>query len=87
MQEFTCIILAKAADAIAFGQFKGSYHKLKIKNVPTSTVEVGSLCQVKLTKVEKDKVVGEFAAISDASNTDAEQAEAEKIATKQHDLV
>ena len=42
-QEFSCIVLAKAADSLAFGQFKGSYHKLKIKNVPTSSVPVGGL--------------------------------------------
>ena len=30
----SCLILAKSADGVAFGQVKGSYHKLKIKGTP-----------------------------------------------------
>jgi hypothetical protein len=86
-QEFTCIILAKAADSVAFAQFKGSYHKLKIKGAPTASLEIGSLCQVKLTKVEKDKVVGDFVSMTDLSRGDPAQAEAEEVATKMHTIV
>ena len=31
-----CLILATSADGVAFGQVKGSYHKLKIKGTPES---------------------------------------------------
>jgi len=86
-QEFTTIILAKAADSIAFAQFKGSYHKLKVKNAPTGSVGIGALIQVKLTKVDKDKVVGEYVSMTDAEKTDPAMAEAEEVATKMHTIV
>jgi len=86
-QEFTTIILAKAADSIAFAQFKGSYHKLKVKNAPTGSVGIGALIQVKLTKVDKDKVVGEYVSMTDSEKTDPAMAEAEEVATKMHTIV
>ena len=33
-QEISAIILAHAADNVAFGQIKGSYYKLKVKQYP-----------------------------------------------------
>lgn len=59
-QEHSVVVLAMAADAVCFAQIKGSYHKLKVKGAPTKTLKVGDLCQVKLTKVQKDKLVAEF---------------------------
>ena len=32
--QLSCLILATSADGVAFGQVKGSYHKLKIKETP-----------------------------------------------------
>ena len=69
------IVLALSTDRVAFGQLKGSYHKLKIKNVP-NLVSVGSLCQVELTKVTKEKLVGDFKELTEAG--DSEQAEKER---------
>ena len=59
----------------AFGQLKGSYHKLKIKNVPDNTA-VASLCTATVTKVTKDKIVAEFNELVDQN--DSETAELEQ---------
>ena len=61
--------MALSADGVAFGQLKGSYHKLKIKNVP-NLISVGSLCQVELTKVTKEKVVGDFKQLTEVENSE-----------------
>ena len=55
----SCLILATSADGVAFGQVKGSYHKLKIKETPESALP-GQLCQVELSKVTSDKISGTF---------------------------
>jgi hypothetical protein len=47
------------ADGVAFGQLKGSYYKLKIKDTPAS-VTAGTICQVQLLKVVKDKLSAKF---------------------------
>ena len=73
--QVTALILALSADGVAFGQLKGSYHKMKIKNVPDSTT-LGSLCQVDLTKVTKEKIVGDFKQFVDQA--DSEEAEKEQ---------
>ena len=70
--QITVIILALSADGVAFGQLKGSYHKIKVKSVPENAV-VDSLCQVELAKVSKDKLVGEFQRFVEAA--DFEEAE------------
>jgi len=51
--------LATSADGVAFGQVKGSYHKLKIKGCPESATP-GQLCMVELGKVTKEKISGSF---------------------------
>lgn len=70
--QVTALILALSADGVAFGQLKGSYHKMKIKQVPEHA-SVGRLCQVELTKVTKDKLVGEFQSFVELA--DSEEAE------------
>ncbi len=45
-----CIILATSADNVSFGQVKGSYHKLKIKDTPEGAT-AGQICQVEISKV------------------------------------
>ena len=57
--KISCIILATSADGVAFGQVKGSYHKLKIKGTPESATP-GQLCIVELNKVTKEKITGDF---------------------------
>jgi len=44
-QEVSAIILAHAAENVAFGQIKGSYYKLKVKDFPaTADKSTGILC-------------------------------------------
>ena len=57
-QQVSAIVLAMAEGAL-FGQLKGSYHKLKIKGAPAG-LSIGSICNVKLTKVSREKMVGDF---------------------------
>ena len=54
--EVEAIIMA-VADGKAFGQIKGSYIKLKVKN---GSVKVGAHVVAKLTKVTKDKISSNF---------------------------
>lgn len=57
------------ADGVAFGQIKGSYYKLKIKNVPAG-ITTGTVCSVKLQKVIKDKLTATY--VGAAEETSAE---------------
>ena len=41
--KLSCLILAKSTDGVAFGQVKGSYYKLKIKETPEDATS-GQLC-------------------------------------------
>ena len=68
----TAIILAQA-EGVSFGQLKGSYHKLKIKGAPAGNV--GSLCEVNLTKVTKEKIVGDY--LNSFVETDSSQKQEE----------
>jgi hypothetical protein len=43
---------------------KGSYLKLKVYGAPKSTT-VGSLIEVKLTKVQPENIKGDFISVSD----------------------
>lgn len=74
-QEHSAIVLA-VADGVAFGQLKGSYYKLKIKDAPTS-VQVGTICQVQLLKVVKDKLTAKFVQIEPKEATSAAQRQQE----------
>jgi hypothetical protein len=76
-QEVSAIILAHAAENVAFGQIKGSYYKLKVKQVPSSKT-TGVVCKCKLTKVEKDKIVAEFASFDTQAKEEAHEKVAEK---------
>jgi hypothetical protein len=77
-QEVPAIILAHAADNVAFAQIKGSFYKLKVKEFPSSADKsTGILCQCKLTKVTKEKIVGEFACFS---KEDEKSKNSEKLA-------
>ena len=67
-QEHTVVVLAIAADAVCFAQIKGSYHKLKVKNAPTKSLAIGEQCQVKLSTIQKDKLVSEFVTMSDKAD-------------------
>ena len=62
----SCLILAITADGVAFGQVKGSYHKLKIKGMPEGT-SPGQLCLVELTKITSDKISGTFVEFDEES--------------------
>ena len=64
--QINCLILATSADGVSFGQVKGSYHKLKIKNTP-ETATPGQLCLVELTKIETSKTTGTFISFDDES--------------------
>ena len=44
---------------MSFGQVKGSYHKLKIKDTPENATP-GQLCTVEIAKVTQEKVVSTF---------------------------
>lgn len=72
-QEVSAIVLA-VADGVAFGQIKGSYYKLKIKDVP-STITTGTVCSVKLQKVIKDKLTATY--VGTGEETSAEQRQLE----------
>lgn len=61
----SCLILAKSADGVAFGQVKGSYHKLKIKGTPDEA-KLGQLCLVELSKVSSEKITGQFIEFDDS---------------------
>lgn len=68
--------MAISADGVAFGQVKGSYHKLKIKETPESA-SPGQLCQVEIVKITSDKISGTFIEFDDDS-FDREGAEKER---------
>ena len=72
-----CLILATSADNVSFGQVKGSYHKLKIKETPAKA-QAGQICQVEISKVEKDKIVGKFVEWVDTSDQTSEVAQKER---------
>ena len=72
----SCLILAITADGVAFGQVKGSYHKLKIKDIPDGT-SPGQLCLVELTKIESAKISGAFVEF-DEENVDEDVAAKER---------
>lgn len=80
-QEHTVIVLALTADAVCFGQIKGSYHKLKVKGAPTKSLKIGDLCQVKLTKIEKTKLVGEFIQMTPRDSLSDEVQQSEALST------
>lgn len=64
-----CIILATSADNVSFGQVKGSYHKLKIKDTPEGA-SPGQLCVVEIAKSTSEKTVGTFVEWVDSSKDD-----------------
>jgi len=71
--QVTALILAMSTEE-AFGQLKGSYHKLKIKNVPEGT-KVASIVTATVTKVNSEKIVADFKELVDQN--DSENAELE----------
>jgi len=73
-----CIILATSADNVSFGQVKGSYHKLKIKDTPEGAT-AGQLCVVEIAKVTTEKVVSTFVEWVDSSKNDGGAAALEEI--------
>jgi len=64
------------ADGVAFGQLKGSYYKLKIKDI-TGQVTPGVVCLVELVKVVKDKLSAKFISIEPVEATTAAQRQLE----------
>ena len=72
--QVTALILAMSTEE-AFGQLKGSYHKLKIKNVPEGT-KVASIVTATVTKVNSEKIVADFKELVDQN--DSENAELEQ---------
>ena len=64
-----CLILATSADNVSFGQVKGSYHKLKIKETPSGATP-GQLCMVEIAKATSDKIVSTFVEWIDTSADD-----------------
>lgn len=81
--KISAIVLA-LAEGVAFGQLKGSYHKLKIKGAPAGT-QVGSLCEVSLLKVTKEKIVGDY--LNSFVETDSSQQQEEHRAQQVFDSV
>lgn len=74
--KLSCLVLATSTDGVAFGQVKGSYYKLKIKETPEEATP-GQLCQVELLKATSEKTTGRFLEFDDAS-FDREGAEQER---------
>ncbi len=59
------------ANEVVFAQLKGSYLKLKVFGAPKNTA-VGSLIEVKLTKVEPENIKGNYTGAADQqSNQDS----------------
>jgi hypothetical protein len=74
------------ADGVAFGQLKGSYYKLKIKD-SSAGISVGSICTVKLQKLVKDKLTALFVGLEQKEATTAAQRALEHRAQQIYDSV
>lgn len=81
-----CLILATSADNVSFGQVKGSYHKLKIKDTPAGA-QPGQLCLVEISKATSEKIVANFIEMVDSSASNSEAALKESHYAKMYSSV